>query len=63
MHSQAIKNTQLVQPQQTLIIIVIYWPLCIRVCVYMRVSAYEFHVYQSGSWKILQASRLRANNS
>lgn len=28
-HSQAIKNTQLVQPQQTSIIIVIYWPLCV----------------------------------
>lgn len=40
MHSQAIKNTQLVQPQQTLIIIVIYWPLCIRVSVYMYVYVY-----------------------
>jgi len=36
-HSQAIKNTQLVQPQQTLIIIVIYWPLCIRMSVYMHI--------------------------
>lgn len=36
-HSQAIKNTQLVQPQQTLIIIVIYWPLCVYVYTCMRV--------------------------